>query len=147
MDCNYTYQVYSLFVGTKLSMTPKNFFCLILPIASLMGCSQLPLGIAVPKQYNFPVQPISVLQQAATTGSKVYLRGQVIQQAPLLNNWAYQLEDKTGQIWVITGDNLPTVGTEVIVEGQVEYQSIPISEQDWGEQYIQELRKFTVPNR
>lgn len=128
-------------------MTPKNFFCLLLPLAGLIGCSQLPLGMAVSKQVNFPVQPISALPQETATEIKVYLQGKVIQQAPLLNNGAYQLEDKTGQIWVITAEKLPSVGQEIIVEGELAYQSIPINSKDWGEQYIQELRKFTVPDR
>lgn len=80
--------------------------------------------------------------QPNNRGTKIYLRGKVTAQAPLLGSGAYQLEDKTGKVWVLTNEKLPQQGEEIAIEGQVEYQDISIEQQNMGELYIVQVQQL-----
>lgn len=126
-------------------MARNQSWLFLIPLAGLVGCSNPHLSIALTGGSNVPTQEIETIQKEPETGNTVYIQGEVKQQAPFLESGAYQLEDQTGKIWITTDKNLPTVGEEIVVKGKVQYQSIPISEEDWGEVYIQELRHFSAP--
>ena len=126
-------------------MARNKLLLLLVPMASAVGCANLPLGITLPGGYNVPIQEIETIQQEEKIGKTVYIQGEVKQQAPFLSRGAYKLQDQTGAIWITTEQNLPTVGQEIVIKGQVNYQSIPIDEQDWGEVYIEELRQLGNP--
>jgi hypothetical protein len=81
------------------------------------------------------IRDIQQNQNAATT---VYLQGQVTTRAPFLGSGAYKLQDATGAIWVFTDQTLPNVGDEVLLRGQLQFQSIAVSGQELGEVYVQE---------
>ncbi|WP_446362922.1 hypothetical protein [Coleofasciculus chthonoplastes] len=110
-----------------------------------MSCSNVPL-LGTPNgtgsAYTVDVTAIREIQSAQTSPQVVYLQGQVISQAPFLNSGAYQLEDTTGKIWVVSNQELPKVGDLVVIRGQVQFQSIPISGQEMGEVYLQETEKI-----
>jgi hypothetical protein len=80
--------------------------------------------------------------QPDNRGSNIYLKGKVTAHAPLLGSGAYQLEDKTGKVWVLTNEKLPQTGTEIAIEGQVEYQDISIEQQNLGELYIVQVKQL-----
>ena len=104
----------------------------------LFGCSTLSQwGIALS---NSPIDSINEIGQ---TNSKktIQIQGKVVGIAPLLNRGAYQLSDQTGTIWVLTNQALPETGEEVIVRGQLQYQSIPVGRQDLGEFYLVEVNQ------
>jgi hypothetical protein len=75
-------------------------------------------------------------------GTNVYLKGKVTASAPLLGSGAYQLEDKTGKVWVLTNEKLPQQGEEIAIEGQVEYQEISIEQRNMGELYIVQVKQL-----
>lgn len=105
---------------------------------SLIGCGSLKnLGIALS---NPPANNISELQPSSSDLT-VNLQGKVIKVAPFLGSGAYQLQDGTGSIWVLTEKGLPQLGTELAIQGQVKYQPIPIGRQEMGEMYILELQQ------
>ncbi len=136
--------LFPLFTRSKTAQM-KNykfyFFPLLLSLSA--GCTSLPdIGILPGSKNNLPLREIANISSQPSPGSTVYIQGQVIHQAPFLDSGAYQLEDGTGAIWVTTENNLPVVGDDLTIKGEVIYQSIPIEEQEWGEVYIQELRKF-----
>ena len=58
--------------------------------------------------------------------------------APLINQKAYQINDSTGKIWVLTNQGNFQVGEQVILQGNVQYQSIPVAGQEYGEVYLEE---------
>lgn len=91
------------------------------------------------------VQDISVKK----TGKTINLTGKVIQVAPFIANAAYQLEDPTGKVWVVTDRNLPQLGQQINIKGKIEYQSLPFAEQELGDFYIVELEQLesSVKNR
>jgi RPA family protein len=55
-----------------------------------------------------------------------------------MKQWAYQISDPTGKIWVVTNQGNLQKGTQVVLKGKIRYQSIPIAGQDFGEVYLEE---------
>ncbi len=111
-------------------------------VAGLVGCQQLSdFGIE-----TFLLTPISAIEQKKD-GTQVYLQGSVIHQAPFLGSGAYQLEDDSGSVWIVTTAPLPPIGEKVLIKGKVQYESLPLGDRDWGEFYILELKQLeTEPN-
>lgn len=110
-------------------------------IGGLVGCTPLnDLGLAQP-----PITPIQEISPQSTTTvadeSLIYLEGKVVDRAPFMDSGSYQLQDETGTIWVLTDENLPQTGEQIIIKGKVAYQSIAIDGQDLGELYIVEVEK------
>ncbi|MEO1004359.1 MAG: hypothetical protein AAFW67_00640 [Cyanobacteria bacterium J06638_38] len=75
----------------------------------------------------------------------VYLTGKVVQIAPFVEHAAYQIEDATGKIWVVTTQVPPQVGESINLKGQIKYQSLPFAEQELGELYLVELEQAAIP--
>lgn len=113
--------------------------CCFLVGGGLVSCSLASLGEL---SMGGNVTKIGDIQQRRKTDDKVYLQGQVTNRAPFLTNGAYRLQDSSGAIWVIADQNLPQVGDELTIEGQVQYQSIPIGGQDLGEVYVLEQKQI-----
>lgn len=51
---------------------------------------------------------------------EVGLRGEVIKSASVLGRGAYQLDDGTGTIWVVSSKGVPRQGARVTVKGKVQ---------------------------
>ena len=75
----------------------------------------------------------------------VLLTGNVVHIAPFIERNAYQLEDATGKIWVVTTQNPPQFGELVSIKGEIKYQSLPFAEQELGEFYLFELEQLPIP--
>ncbi|MEM6613280.1 MAG: hypothetical protein AAF652_13690 [Cyanobacteria bacterium P01_C01_bin.72] len=73
----------------------------------------------------------------------VYLTGKVVHQAPFLDNAAYQLEDDTGKVWVVTTQNLPRLHQKINIKGKIQYQSLPFAQQELGDFYVVELEQLS----
>ncbi len=105
------------------------------------GC-QAPNTLA---EFSFPkllsqlsVTSINQLQQSRPrVPTQVNLRGKVQNLVPLAGATAYQLQDSSGSIWVIS-PNRPNVGDILLIRGQTRYEAIVVTGQDRGEVYIQE---------
>lgn len=80
-----------------------------------------------------------------SAGRVISVRGKAIATAPFLDRGAYQLENKNGQIWVMSDRALPAIGTMIKVRGRVEYQSIPLNDREFGEIYLQEIDRSSRP--
>ena len=107
----------------------------------LLGCSTLSQwGFALS---NTPINAIAEIDQA-NIQKTIQIQGKVITTAPLIDRGAYQLSDQTGAIWVLTNQSLPNTGAEIIVRGQLQYQSIPVGREDLGEFYLVELNQSSA---
>lgn len=95
---------------------------------------------------DVPITPISELQQARDANSTVYLKGTVRSLAPFLEGGAYQLQDATGSIWVVTEHTLPAQGETIKIKGNITYQSIPVAGKELGEIYIKEIEQLQRQN-
>ncbi len=92
-----------------------------------------------------------LLEQATAAGPNrsVKLKGRVVQRSPLLEGVVYQLEDRTGSIWVQSNPNNTAqieVGQVLTVEGKPVYQAVIVEDLDFGALYIAERRR-TARNR
>lgn len=100
---------------------------------------------------QWSVTNISQLLQTRPQNTIVTIRGKVQAIAPLVGTSAYQLEDASGKIWVLTNNpNLPKVGDILLIKGQTRYESIIVAGQDRGELYLQEqeiLERQPLPAR
>ncbi len=83
---------------------------------------------------------------ASKIGKTVYLTGKVVHLAPLVDRAAYQVEDATGKIWVVTTQEPPELGQLINIKGKIEYQSLLFAEQELGEFYVIELEQLSLPN-
>ena len=72
----------------------------------------------------------------------VYLTGMVKQIVPLVDSTAYQIEDSTGKIWVLTNYNPPQLGQPIKIEGKIQHQSLPFADREWGDFYVVELEQL-----
>ncbi len=88
--------------------------------------------------------PINAIAESPKTES-IYIQGQVIKVAPLLGNNAYQIQDDTGKIWVITTGSLPSVGQNILIKCNIESQSLSLVNQELNELYLVEIEKIENP--
>ncbi len=111
------------FISSQLIVSS---FCLI--GFGLTGCNPL-----------MEVTPIAQLSaQSDRLGQSVLVEGVVRDRAPFLKNAAYQLQDESGEIWVLTNNPLPDSGQAVTIKATIKAKSIVISNQKVQEVYLQE---------
>ena len=65
--------------------------------------------------------------------------------ADFLDRAAYQIEDATGKIWVVTTQKPPEFGQLLSIKGKLEYQSLMFAEQELGDFYVIELEQMLLP--
>ncbi len=139
-------------------LPPINFFRAVLPqqrhrytlgaiylflVAELWSCSNLAQsGINNFKLRLGNVTNIHDLRLEQDSKSTVYLQGNVVHLVPLLKQRAYQLQDSTGTIWVLTALNTMESGDRILIKGELRYQSIPLGGKDFGEVYVEEQEQI-----
>ena len=80
------------------------------------------------------IQKITQKNQDTT----VYIQGKVEKIAPLIKKKAYEINDSTGKIWVITNQGNFSVGEQVVLKVNVQYKSIPLTGKEYGGVYLEE---------
>lgn len=123
----------------KIALFPASLFL----FGGLLGCGNLAeSGFSLSPNSNLPVTRIGELRQQQESNPEVYLKGKVGEQAPFLGMGAYELQDATGSIWVITQQTLPGKGDELLIRGKAQYQSIPVGNLELGEVFVQEEQQL-----
>ncbi|MDR9402549.1 MAG: DNA-binding protein [Halothece sp. Uz-M2-17] len=74
--------------------------------------------------------------------ASVYVQGTVRDRAPLLNQTAYQLQDNTGKIWVITNNLAPESGQTITIQAKIKSKSMVLHQQRAQELYLQEVQRL-----
>ena len=105
----------------------KQFSLWLFSLLSLFGC----------QAGNITVEEIADKR----VGKTVSLVGKVVHVAPFLDNSAYQLEDSTGKIWVVTTEAPPSLDEQIEVKGKIQYQSLPFDDRELGDFYLVELEQ------
>jgi hypothetical protein len=118
------------FVNSRLALT-------FLLVAGLCGCgnsgsSTGKLGLGA------NVTPIREIKPRPDNQTTVYIQGRVSQEAPLIKQRVYQIDDTTGKIWVVTNQTNIQQGQQVVFKGKVRYRSIPLAGKEFGEVYLEE---------
>lgn len=114
--------------------------CHFFLVAGLFGCGAWTASDLKGSNFIFGsnVTPIKEIQAKPNKKATVYIQGKVEKQVPLMKQWAYEISDTTGKIWVITNQSNLQQGKQVVLKGKVRYKKIPIAGQDFGEIYITE---------
>ena len=128
--------------GTVRRIPSKKFYVTIglVLLAGLGGCETLAsLEAAAPDQPQSAVTSTPI--QDITSGKvkqAVQIRGNVGTIAPLVGGSAYEVEDGTAKIWVMTKTAAPEVGTTVTVKGQPRLQQLRLDGGDRGSVYLEQ---------
>jgi hypothetical protein len=105
----------------------------------LLGCGQVP-------SIMDDTEAIATIDRQKA-GNIAKFRGTVTEVAPFLKGGAYLLTDDSGEIWAIAAAQLPEVGEQLKVEGEIVYAKIAIAEQEFGEVYLNEIQRFGEVSR
>ncbi|KYC35260.1 hypothetical protein WA1_08890 [Scytonema hofmannii PCC 7110] len=84
------------------------------------------------------ITPIQEIKPQKEDDATVYIQGHVEKRVPLLKRLAYQIDDSTGKVWVLTNQTGIKEGDKVVFKGKIRYQSIPIAGKEYGEVYLEE---------
>lgn len=80
--------------------------------------------------------------KSSQTQGTVRLQGQVTDIVPLMEPWqAYQLQDNSGAVWVITSQSGLRKADRLLIKGNLRYQSIPLERQELGDFYVEEQER------
>jgi hypothetical protein len=92
------------------------------------------------------LDPVLPLGEVGRQGQgTVYLQGQVDRHLSLVGQSLYQLQDSSGQIWVLSPQAPPPPGTQVTIRARLHYESILMADQEVGEHYAEELDRLATP--
>lgn len=86
--------------------------------------------------------PIAEVKRQQPHQDTIYVEGIVRDRAPLLKRGAYELQDETGTIWVITKQPLPESGQAMTVQAKIKSKSIVLHKQLSQEVYLQEVQRL-----
>jgi hypothetical protein len=114
-------------------MRSGQFLILSFLLLIFTGCGNFPFGMGG--------NNIRQLQRSKNFNSSVSIQGKVIAVAPFIKGGAYELSDQSGSIWVVTNQKLPDVGMSLSIQGNLQFQSITVEGQEFGEVYIKELQR------
>lgn len=130
----------------KGRQTSKIFYflqCFFLFGVGVVGCSGSHLGIGGINLSQLGVNITKISDIKDNKQGTVYLQGQVATRAPFLEAGAYKLQDATGGIWVITKQTVPNLGDQVVIKGQLQFQSVPVGGQELGEIFVQQEQELS----
>ncbi len=102
--------------------------------SGLASCSNLGTSINAIGANITPIKQLTPQQKNST----VYIQGKIEKYIPLLDKHAYQLNDSTGSIVVLTNQKGLSVGSQAVFKGQLRYKSFRLAGQEKGEVYMEE---------
>ncbi|MGK7897777.1 MAG: hypothetical protein AB4372_30210 [Xenococcus sp. (in: cyanobacteria)] len=113
---------------------------------NLVGCDFLASVNLWNNEKPIPINAISERSPSQRANKKnhksIYIKGKVIKLAPLLGNNAYQIQDDTGKIWVITTEQLPSVGQFIFIKCNIKFKNLSLGNQEIDELYLVELERL-----
>ncbi|MEM9265075.1 MAG: hypothetical protein AAGA46_06090 [Cyanobacteria bacterium P01_F01_bin.13] len=111
-------------------------------LMTLCVACQPPTGNRLPAvSFSKSAIAIESLRQPQQVERSVPLSGSVIQRLAILNGWLYQIDDGTGQVWILTQQAAPAIGRQVHVKGVLRYEAIVINGADLGDYYLEETQR------
>lgn len=116
-------------------------------LGGLAGCN--PFAASVKQlsevkeiQFLAGTSNIGDLHNPSGQTSTVVLKGKVSNRIPLVGGTAYELQDSSGQVWVVTKDAAPNQGDEVMIKGVLRYQSIRFNGKEQGSLYVEQQEQM-----
>jgi len=122
------------------SIVPYRLGLTFFLVVGLCSCGSLtPSGLNESNlKIGTNVTPIREIKPEQDNQAIVYIQGKVEKQAPLIKQWAYEINDSTGKIWVVTNQKNLGERSQVVIKGKVRYRSIPLAGKELGEVYLEE---------
>ncbi|WP_375513892.1 OB-fold nucleic acid binding domain-containing protein [uncultured Nostoc sp.] len=122
------------------SIVPYRLGLIFLLVVGLCSCGSLTSSGLNGTNFKIGtnVTPIREIKPEKDNKATVYIQGKVEKKAPLMKQWAYQISDSTGQIWVVTNQKNLDEGAQVVIKGKIRYRSIPLAGKELGEVYLEE---------
>lgn len=123
----------------RFHVVPFYFFI----VGGLVCVSLVQFGVSsINSIFGTNVTNIRDINSKQDNNATVYLQGKVAHRVPLLESQMYQLQDASGRIWVLTDQKDLQLNDEVMIKGNVRFQSIPLAGKDFGEVYVQEQQQL-----
>lgn len=114
----------------------------VLLCVSAIGCTTSP---DLPSASNNvlavlePGEQVKANQVSQKRDRVVQVQGQIKAQAPLMGGKrAYEVQDETGSVWVVSDRAVPATGSQVSVQGKVKFQKIEIAGKDQSSVYVEQ---------
>lgn len=122
------------------------FAVLVGGMLALCTACQAPSTTRIPVATSLPKSAVKIesLRQQQRVERSIPLTGSIIQQLAILNGWLYQIDDGTGQIWILTRQVAPGVGNQIHVKGVLRYEAIVINGADLGDYYLEEQERQLI---
>ncbi|MEH2434106.1 MAG: hypothetical protein V7K25_07620 [Nostoc sp.] len=122
------------------SIVPYRLGLIFLLVVGLCSCGSLTSSGLNGTNFTIStnVTPIREIKPEKDNKATVYIQGKVEKKAPLMKQWAYQINDSTGKIWVVTNQKNLSEGAQVVIKGKIRYRSIPLAGKELGEVYLEE---------
>lgn len=122
------------------SIVPYRLGLIFLLVVGLCSCGSLTSSGLNGTNFTIGtnVTPIREIKPEKDNKATVYIQGKVEKKAPLMKQWAYQINDSTGKIWVVTNQKNLSEGAQVVIKGKIRYRSIPLAGKELGEVYLEE---------
>jgi len=88
--------------------------CVLLSTSAVVlgGCNQM-------ARFGIGTTPIEKILSNPSKFSEVTVRGQVVKKLGVLGKGVYEVKDRTGSVFVITGSGMPEMDAQVTVRGRV----------------------------
>lgn len=114
----------------------------VLLCLSAIGCSASPNLSTASNNVMAVLEPgeqVKVNQVNQKRDRRVQVQGKIRAQAPLMGGLrAYEVQDETGSVWVVTDRALPATGSQVTLNGTVKFQKIDVAGKDQSTVYIEQ---------
>lgn len=112
---------------------------MVLVLGLLSGCANIAqYSISA---FGINTTPIRDLKPPQNENTYVYVQGKVTGVVPLVKQKAYQIDDTTGRIWVITDKTAVQVDNQIKIKGKLRYQDIKVGNNQLGEVYLEEQQQ------
>lgn len=109
---------------------------------SAIGCSASPNLPSASNNVLTMLEPgerVKISEVSAKRDRSVQVEGKIKAQAPLMGGQrAYEVQDESGSVWVVTSRSIPAIGSAVTLQGKVRLQKIDLAGQDQSAVYIEQ---------
>jgi len=114
---------------------------------ALIGCnraaeSSTPIMDIKTVQAATDLSPIAGLEKEANADALIVLKGKIGNRVPLAGETAYELQDDTGIIWVISKPPVPNEGDVVVIRGKRRYQTMRLQGKTQKMPYIEQQEQL-----
>ena len=132
---------WSIAAGLATSVMAISVMAVSLAGCASSGGSKPDSGIQ-PIEFAIGASTIATIKQSPQINAIVQIKGRVSNRAPLLGKAAYELQDPTGSIWILTTGSLPNLGDELVLKGKLLYRSIQLNGKEQGSLYIEQQQEL-----